>query len=438
MRPIYFCLKLILIFGTRIFFKKVSLSNAPKRFRNRTIYVSNHAAAFLDPLLVASRSIPLYFFMTRSDVFKKSTRLFMSSAHMLPIYRQQDGVDTVKENEIVFNNCAGILRSGRNLLLFGEGFTDDVFIRRLKPVKKGAVRIGFHSLEAMNWQEKVYLAAIGCNYTDPDLLRGEAVLSFSQQICLNDYKDEYIENPNKVINDVSKILEIMMQDQITHVQKTDLAPFHENMMILTQKGMNAQSYNPSLTLIKRWKYSKSLAKWLNEQEFEKNEELKKLKLDTELYFEQLKKIKVEDQHVFWKQQNGNRLFDLMKLILLFPLTLIGAIHLLIPYLLIKRFVEKTFKRKVFWSSVKFVIGIFVMGLINLPYIYLFHKFIYPNWWLSIVYFFLIPVFGIVSHTWMKVLKEFKAKGLVNKTNLTDIIKQRGELINQIESITSID
>ena len=25
----------------------------------------------------------------------------MSSAHMLPIYRQQDGVDTVKENEIV-------------------------------------------------------------------------------------------------------------------------------------------------------------------------------------------------------------------------------------------------------------------------------------------------------------------------------------------------
>lgn len=438
MRALYFFLNIILSFGTRLFFKKISLSNAPKKSRNRTIYVSNHAAAFFDPLLVAGRSKPLYFFMTRSDVFTKYTRRIMHSAHMIPIFRQQDNVDTVKENNIVFNSCAGILKSRRNLLLFGEGFTDDVFIRRLKPVKKGAVRIGFHSLEAMNWEDKVYLAAIGCNYTDPDKLRSELVLSFSQQICLNDYKEDYIENANKVITNLTKVLEKMMQEQITHVQKTDLAPFHENMMILTRKGMNAQSYNSSISLIKRWEYSKSLAKWLNNQEFENNEDLRILKMDTDSYFEQLKKNKIDDQFVFWKQENGNRISDLLKLIFLLPLFLIGAFHLIIPYLLIKKFVEKTFKRRVFWSSVKFVIGMFMMGLLNLPYIYLFHKFIYPNWWVSIAYFFLIGILGVVAYNWMKILKEFKTKGVVNRTNLTEIIKERKELVKRIESITNTD
>ena len=55
-------------------------------------------------------------------------------------------------------------------MIFGEGFTDDVFIRRLKPVKKGAIRIGFKTLENINWSQNVKLAAIGCNYENPNEL----------------------------------------------------------------------------------------------------------------------------------------------------------------------------------------------------------------------------------------------------------------------------
>jgi 1-acyl-sn-glycerol-3-phosphate acyltransferase len=97
----------------------------------------------MDPLAVASLRRPIVFFMTRSDVFTSFTKPFLWAAHMLPIYRQQDGVDTKDENTRVFAKCTNILSFGRNLLIFGEGFTDDVFIRRLKPIKKGAIRIGF-------------------------------------------------------------------------------------------------------------------------------------------------------------------------------------------------------------------------------------------------------------------------------------------------------
>jgi hypothetical protein len=155
MRFFYLILKITLQYTTRIYYPRQKLVNSPKELFGRTIYVSNHAASFMDPLIVAGRRMPIVFFMTRSDVFTPVTKPILWAAHMLPIYREHDGEDTKGKNAEVFKKCAKIISFGRNLLIFGEGFTDDVFIRRLKPVKKGAVRIGFSALEELNWSKNI-------------------------------------------------------------------------------------------------------------------------------------------------------------------------------------------------------------------------------------------------------------------------------------------
>jgi len=146
MHPFYAIIYAVLSYTLRIFYPRRLTVNGPKERLGSTIYVSNHTASFMDPLVVARFAKPIVFFMTRSDVFTKTTTPFLTAVHMLPIYRQHDGEDTKKKNEEVFERCSTILKKGKNLLIFGEGFTDDVFIRRLKPVKKGAVRIGFLTL----------------------------------------------------------------------------------------------------------------------------------------------------------------------------------------------------------------------------------------------------------------------------------------------------
>ena len=167
MRILYLILFLPLKYSFRLFFSAIKTVNSRRKFLGRTIYVSNHPASFFDPLVIAGLQLPIVFFMTRADIFTKISKPFFWAFHMLPIYRQQDGGDTVAKNEKIFRKCSRILSQGRNLLIFGEGFTDDVFIRRLKPIKKGAVKIGFSTLENMNWKKNVYMAAIGCNYTNP-------------------------------------------------------------------------------------------------------------------------------------------------------------------------------------------------------------------------------------------------------------------------------
>jgi hypothetical protein len=217
------------------------------------------------------------------------------------------------------------------------------------------------------------------------------------------------------------------------VEKKDAAPFHENIMRITRKGMNNESYDPKLSMSERWNYSKQLANWLNTKDLETDEKLCELKSDSESYFSLLKRMRIEDKYVFWKKENpkGGRTKELLLLILLFPIMLIGAAHCLIPYKLSKGFAEKSFKRKVFWSSVKLIMGKISIGLINIPVIFLFYSFVYESWILAIAYYFLIGIYGGIAYVWFINLKTYKTKGAIQKADLSKFIKKRDDLESRI-------
>lgn len=434
MRLVYLILYITLQYTLRVFYPRQKTVNNPKHFGGRTIYVSNHAASFMDPLVVAALRMPVVFFMTRSDVFTPLSRPLLWASHMLPIYRQQDGEDTKAKNEAVFQTCSRVLKYGRNLLIFGEGFTDDVFIRRLKPVKKGAVRIGFNTLENINWSKKIHLAAVGCNYSNPNKMRSDLLISTSDKICLNDYREQYEANPNKVIAELTKRVEILLQEQITHVEKIEIAPVHENIMKLTRRGMNADNFDRKISLLTRWKYSRSLAKWINKEDLETNEGLAKFKKEAEGYFSILKRFKLEERLLFWKITNpgGSRMKELLTMIALTPLAILGVLHLGLPYILIKRFVEKTFRRKVFYGSVKLILGKIIMGFISIPFIFLFHAYVYQSWGLAFLYYALIGIFGLCAYVWVLNFKDFKAKGIVAKMDTSKLAEKRAKLMETLK------
>lgn len=435
MRILYLILKITLNYSLRVFYPRMAFNNSPKRSFGRTIYVSNHAASFMDPISIASLQRPIIFFLTRSDVFKPMTKPFLWACHMLPIYRQHDGEDTRGKNEEVFKKCASILKWGRNLLIFGEGFTDDQFIRRLKPVKKGAIKIGFTSLEILNWEKKIYICAMGVNYSNPSKMRTDYLISYSDRICLNDFRKEYEENPNRVIAELTRRIEKEMQDQITHIENKDLAPFHEQIMTFTRRGTHFESFDKRRSLKDRWRYSQSLANWMNTIDFgDEDTTLNKLRKEMNSYFGILKRMKLSDELVYWKANNGSRFYELMMLFLLAPFALIGLIHTLVPYLFIKRFVEKTFKRKVFWGSVKLVMGMIIIGLINIPMIFIFYHYVYPSYWLGFAYYLSIGLTGLAAYMWFVNFKRYKVKGVVLKTDLIKITERRKQLIFEMNEL----
>lgn len=444
MRLLYFILYSYLPYSLRIYYPRIKRINSPRKYLSRTIYVSNHAASFMDPVLLGGLQRPIVFFMTRSDIFTPLMKPILWMAHMLPIYRQHDGVDTKEKNAETFDKCTSVLKSGRNLLIFGEGFTDDVFIRRLKPLKKGALRIGFGTLEAMNWSKDIYVATIGVNYGDPNRIGSDLVVSNGPSICLNDYKEAYLANPNRVINELNHRIEKDLQNQLTHVENLKWVFFHEHVSRLLKEYMHPIDRDTSVPLLKRWQNSRELALWMNGKDLDNDADLVKLKADLEVYFKLLKKLKVEEKELEEAADNKvNKAGKMMKLILLAPISLLGLLHNYIPYTFVKRFVEKSFRRRVFWSSVKMNMGGAVITVFNIPIIFALHYWVFKPlmgqhsgyaWIISLTYFLLIPLLGVVAYNSARTLRNLKVHERIRTSNMDAIFAKRKELIERTRSL----
>jgi len=441
MRPLYFILKVVLNYSLRLYHKRTVTVNSPKKLHTRTIYASNHPSSFMDPLVIAVRNIPIVHFMTRGDIYKGFMKQVFWSAHMLPIYRNHDGDDAVKKNQEVFDIASKELRKGKAIIMFAEGFTDDKFIRRLKPVKKGSVRLGFEALEKCDWTKKIYIQPLGLNYTDPKAFQSEMLISYGEKICLNDYKNEYLENSGKVINEITKIVEIGMREQITHVEKADWCELHEGIMSLTRKGMNNVNKDERIPLKKRWEYSRNLALWLNARQDEKEiDQINELKENVTDYFRLLKKSRIEERfiHEYATTNKIGLLKNYLLLILGFPFAVLGMIHGAPSYFFLKPKMEKAFRRDVFWSSVKMVAGLALAGIYNIIYIFLFYYLIHPSWGLAIAYYFLVPGAAfVVFHYWWNNLTEMKIRKVLKEKDLSKFVEKRQALIAKVKEIIPV-
>lgn len=406
MRAIYFFLFFTLPYSLRMVYSKIRFVNKPKNFFGRTIFVSNHSASFMDPLMIASNSNPIVFFMTRSDVFTPVTKPFLWASHMLPIYRSEDGVDTKEANKAVFAKCTRILKNNRNLLIFAESLTDDVFVRRLKPLRKGAVRIGVSALDNIDWSKKIYIQPVGINYGNPNIVGSEAIISYGKSICLNDYHQEFQQDYEATVTKITLLIEEDLKSQLTHVEEYDWAFFHEHVTRLTRIGLDPFDRDRSIPIMQRWENSKQFAHWINQQDLE-DESLLSLKQDLEDYFQKLNDLSISDTPVYEVKENKQNIAQKrLRLIALAPLSILGLIHLYFPYRFVKNFVEKTFKRTVFWSSVKMMIGGLFAVLWNIPLVMMLHYWLvkplcvgFENyaWIISFVYYMMIPLIGLVAY-----------------------------------------
>ena len=405
MKILYLTFYVLFNLGVRLYFKRVRTLNVKRKGLGRTIYVSNHPAAFMDPLVIALYGNRVVHFMARADVFKPIFKPIFTAAHMLPIYRQLDGGDTREKNKQVFLKTSELIRKNGNILIFGEGFTDEVFIRRVKPIKKGAFRIGFSALEAMNWEHKVYVNGIGCNYSAPNMARSELLLASADPICLNDYRSDYEENPSRIISVLTAILEADIKNSIIHVENHEWLEFHDHAMKLTRQGMDPLCYDDSYSLEQRYQYGRQLAKSLNDKSEEELVQLEPLKSQITAYFNGLASLNISENE---RYLNASKSWGipkrLLKMLVSLPFALLGLIHAGLWYLLVKRFVEKVFKRPVFWGSSKLIILLALVGIVNIPFIFLIaHYFaclgsVYA-YLIAFTYYFFIWFYAFMAYAW---------------------------------------
>jgi uncharacterized protein YacL len=199
--------------------------------------------------------------------------------------------------------------------------------------------------------------------------------------------------------------------------------------------MHPTSSDRNIPLETRWRNSQRLANYFNEQGGKIESDFFSLRKRLTDYNLRLKKKEIEDQDVieFQRKKKLSRLNNLFIMTALFPFATLGFFHTWPVYILVKRFVEKSFKRAVFYGSVKLLLGLLCMGLINIPVVFIFHKFIYASWTLAIFYYLLIGVFFLAMIVFNGQLIIYKRKGEMSESDVRNLSEEREKLALEISN-----
>ena len=408
--------------GMRTYFKKYELhnfENLPKD--SGLLFAANHQNAFLDPIVLAAHLKKPVYFLTRADIFKKKlVNKILRKVHMLPIFRQRDGVDTAEKNKGTFNQCYDILKNKDHVLIFPEG--NHNYKKHLRaPLKKGISRIALGAAEKYNFNMNLYIIPLGIDYSNHFNMNSEMLSIVGDPLDVSNYYDSYQKNPNETINKLTK--DIASQLKSVMLDITDEENYQSVYNILHRFPI--QPKNKSL--FEKVKFQRKILDKVNNLKAKDSNQYNKFIGDIETLYNTTNKYKIRP-YLFTKEEqsniSNNILISCILLTILSPLHLIGLISNYIPYKIPVWFVNSKVKDVHFHSSLKLVLGVVCFGIywgvLTLLALLLF------GWKIGLIYVASLPVLAFLNwRYWLSLIKtsgRMKFKKLNKKGKLDKAYK----------------
>jgi glycerol-3-phosphate O-acyltransferase / dihydroxyacetone phosphate acyltransferase len=342
--------------GSRLYYRNLRVSGLEHFPKNGPVLVNaNHSNAFWDALMGGVFLNRHLWFLARSDVFNTPLKQKLLHAHgVLPIYRLQEGINSLDKNKEAFQTCYDFLSKGEVIAIFPEGncFRESY----LRPLKKGAARIAFGAAQYRAENKDLKIISIGINYDDPDQLGSDLNIVISKPMNLHDYWPLFEENQvkavNKLTDDIRKQLDsvhINLHHKPHHQLFFFLKKYFPNEAGLAADAASAHNY---------FQHLKHLSEQFNQLCHLNHQELFALDDTAKEYRHLLKKYRLRPGG----NPRANPYFfqDLMVGIIVllagFPVFLAGWILNIIPFKIPFLLAKKIVKQKEFFTSVNLVVG----------------------------------------------------------------------------------
>lgn len=216
-----------------VFYRKIYLTGREKVVKKGpVIFTANHPTAFVDPCFLACFSGRNLHFMTRGDIFANSfVRRLLDQIHLIPIYRFKDGYSNLKKNDASFTRAKEILAGEDAILIMAEGGMRHE--KRLRPIQKGAARIGFEAMQTYNLPN-IAIQPVGNNYHYGDRGATRLMVDIGASFNLSEYYPLYLEQPQKALDQVTKRISEVLSERVIHIQDSADDPLAEYVLQLVR------------------------------------------------------------------------------------------------------------------------------------------------------------------------------------------------------------
>ena len=331
-------------------FKSVTIN--PSVHDGSVIFAANHQNAFMDALAIVMTQPRTSYFLTQAKVFQsKLGNAFFSSIYMLPIYRERDGMHTIKKNKKIFEKCVDVLLEGKQpLTIFPEG--NHNLRRSIRPLQKGIARIAFAVLDK-DPDCNLRVAPVGINYSAHKEFRSDLMVLFGEPFEVKPFYKTYLENNNQGYIELLKELDKRMRPLIIDLPRG--LEYHQ----ISKKWIN--NANGTFDLV---------------ESFNENQKL----VETITNEEPIPEKKVSDTPIFLKA-----LFS--------PLWLVMFINNYIGFTIVKTLTNKLAADPAFIASMNLVFGIFL-----LPFVFFVQAMIvliFTNLEIAGIYYLSIPLLNLI-------------------------------------------
>ena len=344
-------LKPVVILALKTVYRNIDLirkDRIPKE--GPVIFVANHPTAFIDPVLLAALQDRTVHFLTRGDYF--NSRLFgafLTLLHVRPVYRMNEsGFAKVKTNLSTFNLLFHPDGKRETILVSVEG--NATHEKRMRPVRKGAARIAFDTLESGGFEE-IHLVPVGFTYTYAEQFRSQVMMVFDEPIKGSDFLEIYRENKARGITALTEEIKKRLEDNVVILnrEREDVA---EAFFVLYRSD-HPRPFWPVIThQEEQLSAEKAIGDGVNamdDQEYNQWNELQKA------YFTALEQAGLEDATLVRK--NAANLLNTVMLIAGFLPAALGYLWAWLPLLPGKYLAEHKVRRLEFKISVQMGVGL---------------------------------------------------------------------------------
>jgi 1-acyl-sn-glycerol-3-phosphate acyltransferase len=386
-------------------FKTINLSSEEHLYSQQPlIIVANHGNSFLDAILLAVIFKRKLHFLARADVFNtKFKRWFLGKLNMMPIYRIRDGREVLKNNDLIFNKCAQILKINGAILVFPEG--NCVVEKRLRDFKTGFVNLAYETEV-----ENLAVLPISLNYANLKSLNTHIHVVFNSTINITDLKKETTDFVS-----FSKLLLSKTENAITQnmvqIKDQDQEGFYNQIFTVAR---NHVALNEMVVQqIQACNYLRNL-KINNQAQFEELIQL------SSTYFQDLMLLNVDDLAV----EKEFSLSEKLLYYLLLPVYYIGKLINYLPSLLLNKIVNESVKELQFKNSVKLVLTPIIY------FVFIFLLSVIPKVWNSNSFLiFLSFTILLLAYAYLKnIMDVFSQLIFLKPKYLTDLKAKRAELV----------
>jgi len=338
-------------------FEVMGRRNIPKD--KPVIFAACHQNALMDALAVIFAARRQIVFLARADIFKR--KIIAGLLHfirILPVYRKRDGYSSLSQNEETFDEVNQVLKRRIPVGIFPEGL--HLGMKKLKPLRKGIARMAFQAEAEADFRLGLQIVPVGLDYSDYCKAGSDLLVLFGRPIRVADYKEKYLQNQATGLNSLLDDLAVAMNEVMI-----DIRPEEEYEEILHGAENYAEAEIKKQRLRDNLRNRFFLKKQITERINHAYEEQSLVFKDLCNEMTSHRKNSPHATRIASESKDPAQIIEMTShfliALLLFPLSIYGALINLIPFLITIKFAGKI-RDPHFVSSVRFGLGFILFNL----------------------------------------------------------------------------